>query len=215
REEIGELLGDLSSDLETITKHGKRADSIVKNMLLHSSVNGGERMPTDINALVSEALGLAYHGERATDRNFQIKMDTRFSEDLKTLMVIPQDITRVLINLFSNAFYATKKRINSEQHKSFSPTITISTQSVENGIEIRIRDNGIGIPEVHQKELFTPFFTTKPAGQGTGLGLSISHDIISKQNNGRLEVESKEGDYTEFLIWLPLSSFEGNVNATQ
>ncbi|MCK5574807.1 MAG: GHKL domain-containing protein [Sphingomonadales bacterium] len=203
REEIGELLEDLSSDLSTIAKHGKRADSIVKNMLMHSRSDGGEAMSTDVNSLVQEACDLAFHGERATDRNFQIEMDMRLQDDLQNINVVPQDVTRVLINLLSNAFYATKKRKISETDESYNPTATVSTKSVGNGIEIRIRDNGTGIPKANLKDLFTPFFTTKPTGQGTGLGLSISHDIIAKQNQGRLEVDSKEGEFTEFVIWLP------------
>lgn len=205
RDEITELLEDLSTDLKTIEKHGKRADSIVKNMLMHSRSDGGGSTPTDINALISEASGLAYHGERANDRDFQIEIDTRLADNLKAVMVVPQDITRVLINLLSNAFYATKKRKNNAPGENYSPTIIISTESVEDGIEIRIRDNGSGISQANRKELFTPFFTTKPTGQGTGLGLSISHDIITKQNNGRIEVDSKEGEFSQFSIWLPVA----------
>ena len=203
RDEIKDILENLSLDLSTISKHGKRADSIVKNMLMHSRNDGGEAVATDINALIQEALGLAYHGERASDRDFQIEMDTQLENGLNTIMVLPQDITRVLINLFSNTFYATKKRNLTTQYENYTPTIKISTKSINGGIEIRIHDNGVGIDKNDLKNIFSPFFTTKPTGQGTGLGLSISHDIIVKQNNGHFEVNSEKGEFTEFIIWLP------------
>lgn len=208
REEIDELLEDLSSDLNTIAKHGKRADSIIKNMLMHSRSDGGERQSVDINALVKEASGLAYHGERATDRSFQVDIDTQLAEGLKSIFVVPQDISRVLINLISNAFHATKQRKESAEDEQYAPAVVISTRSVNDGVEIRIHDNGSGISQANLKNLFTPFFTTKPTGEGTGLGLSISHDIIEKQNAGSLEVKSKEGEYSEFAIWLPNGSDE-------
>lgn len=203
REEVGSLLDDLSSDLGVIAKHGKRADSIVKNMLMHSRSDGGEPVASDINSLVEEALGLAYHGERATDREFQIRLDTRLAEALDPIPVVPQDITRVMINLFSNAFHATKERRKGINGDAYEPTVLTTTRVADGGIEIRIRDNGIGISEADCKNLFTPFFTTKPTGQGTGLGLSISHDIIVKQHNGRIEMDGREGEFTEFVIWLP------------
>lgn len=203
RDEINDMIDDLSSDLSTIDRHGKRADSIVKNMLMHSRSDRGEPTSTDINALVKEALGLAYHGERANDKNFQIEMDNHLEENIDDIKVIPQDVTRVLINLFSNAFYATEKRKNNTEDADYTPVVTTSTVSVADGIEIRIRDNGTGIPKANLKDLFAPFFTTKPTGEGTGLGLSISYDIITKNNNGRIEAHSKEGEFTEFVIWLP------------
>jgi len=203
REEITELMEDLSGDMDTIAKHGKRADSIVKNMLMHSRDGGAERVVTDINSLVNEAIGLAYHGERAVDSNFQVDFHTSFDDSLMGIMAVPQDITRVLINLLSNAFYATKKRKSNALDGDYSPTIHISTKSKDDGVEIQIRDNGTGIAQDELKNLFTPFFTTKPTGQGTGLGLSITHDIITKQHDGIIGVNSIEGEYTEFIVWLP------------
>ena len=202
REEITAIIEDLSGDMYTIAKHGKRADSIVKNMLMHSRDGGGERVVTDINNLVSEAIGLAYHGERAVDSNFQVEFQTNLEDNILNVMAVPQDITRVLINLLSNAFYATKKRKNNS-HDDYLPIVQVTTKSKDDGVKIQIRDNGTGIPEDELKNLFTPFFTTKPTGQGTGLGLSISHDIITKQHDGIIGVNSIEGEHTEFIIWLP------------
>lgn len=204
--EIEDILDDLSSDLKTIEKHGKRADSIIRNMLMHSRTGSGEQTSTDINALINESFNLTYHGERANDRTFYVEVVKNLSDILENTFIIPQDISRVLINLFTNAFYATKKRKATSKDDSYSPTIFISTQALNDGIEIRVRDNGIGISEHDHKDLFTPFFTTKPTGQGTGLGLSISHDIIVKQNKGRIEVNSNEGKFTEFIIWLPINT---------
>lgn len=203
KQEVEELLDDLSADLATIAKHGTRADSIVKNMLMHARSTGGEFTPTDINALVSEALGLAYHGERAADSGFQIKMDTDLADGLPPLTLVPQDITRVLINLFSNAFYATRKRAGDGANPAYEPGLMVATRAGGDGVEVRIRDNGTGISADDLQGLFTPFFTTKPTGQGTGLGLSISHDIVVKQHGGRIDVDSRPGEFTEFVIWLP------------
>lgn len=207
RDEVEDILEDLSSDLKTIGKHGKRADSIIKNMLMHSRTDTGEQSPTDINTLINDSLNLAYQGEQARTRNFHVEIIKNFTENMKNIMIVPQDISRVLINLFSNSFYAINKgNIHRAKQNNYTPTIIISTQIINKGIEIRIRDNGIGISEDNRKIIFTPFFTTKPAGEGTGLGLSICYDIIVKQNEGHIEVKSIEGEFTEFIIWLPYNT---------
>jgi len=200
---VEKLLGFLSADLKIIEKNGKRAESIVKTILLQSRKETGNFQPTDINTLLGEAWELAFQGERANDPTFQVVQEADFGADLHQVKAIPEDMMRVFINLFSNAFYATKKRNATEQGSNYQPTVSTSTQAAEGGVEIRIRDNGTGIPEAVKAKLFSPFFTTKPAGDGTGLGLSICHDIVTKQHAGRIEVISAEGEFTEFVLWLP------------
>ena len=212
RDEITDILHDLSSDLTTIMKHGARADSIIKNMLMHSHAGIGEQSHNDINVLVTESLNLTYHGERANNKNFQVEMDVHLDRNIKKILITPQDISRALINLFSNAFYATKLRLDNSLNNDYHPVIKVTTKSINNGVQISIRDNGIGVSENNLKSLFTPFFTTKPSGQGTGLGLSISHDIIVKQHNGLVEIESKENSFTEITLWLP---YESKQNANK
>ena len=184
-------------------QHGKRADAIVKNMLLHSREGSGEHRPVDINALVEESLNLAYHGARAEKQGFNITLERSFDPAAGQADVFPQDITRVLLNLILNGFYAATKRKAEADGDGYEPILAASTRSLGDRVEIRVRDNGTGIPPEVKEKMFNPFFTTKPAGEGTGLGLSISHDIIVKQHGGSIEVETEPGEYTEFRIILP------------
>jgi len=183
-------------------QHGKRADSIVKNMLLHSRQGSGEHRPVDINAIVEESLNLAYHGARAEKQGFNITLERSFDPAAGEVDLFPQEITRVLLNLISNGFYAATKR-KAETNGGYEPTLSAGTRSLGDRVEIRIRDNGAGIPPEVREKLFNPFFTTKPAGEGTGLGLSISYDIVVKQHAGSIDIDTKPGEFTEFRIVLP------------
>jgi signal transduction histidine kinase len=203
RAEVGEIANMLQSNLEKVVQHGKRADAIVKNMLLHSRQGSGENRPVDINALVEESLNLAFHGARAEKQGFNITLERSFDPAAGQAELFPQDITRVLLNLISNGFYAATKRKTEINGGNYEPTITAVTKSLGESVEIRIRDNGTGIPPEVKEKMFNPFFTTKPAGEGTGLGLSISHDIIVKQHGGTIEVDTQLGAFTEFRIVLP------------
>ncbi len=202
REEIDDLTEMLRGNLEKVVQHGKRADSIVKNMLLHSREGSGEHRPVDINAIVEESLNLAYHGARAEKSGFNITLQRDLDPEAGLIDLYPQEITRVFLNLISNGFYAATKRKEAGE-ESFEPTLSASTKSFGNKVEIRIRDNGIGIPLEVKEKMFNPFFTTKPAGEGTGLGLSMSHDIVVKQHGGKIDVDTKPGVFTEFIITLP------------
>ncbi len=181
RAEIGDIANTLQGNLDKVVQHGKRADSIVKNMLMHSRQGSGEHRPVDINALVDESINLAYHGARAEKQGFNITLDRSFDPAAGEVDVFPQDITRVPLNLFSNGFYAAIKRKGLENDEAYEPMLSASTKNLGDRVEIRIRDNGTGIPPEVKDKMFNPFFTTKPAGEGTDLGLSISHDIIVKQ----------------------------------
>ena len=203
RDEIGELTKMLKSNLEKVVQHGKRADSIVKNMLLHSRQGSGEHRPVEINALVDESLNLAYHGARAEKQGFNITLERSFDPAAGEVDLFPQEITRVLLNLISNGFYAATKRKAEANGGDYEPTLAATTKNLGDRVEIRIRDNGAGIPPGVKEKMFNPFFTTKPAGEGTGLGLSISHDIIVKQHGGSIEVDTQPGEFTEFRIVLP------------
>src|SRR5450432_1629770 len=202
REEVDELTRTLKDNLERVVQHGKRADSIVKNMLLHSREGSGEHRPVDINALVDESLNLAYHGARAENTGFNIAMHRSFDLAVGMADGYPQEITRALLNLISNGFYAATKR-KADADYGFEPTLTATTRNLGDKVEIRIRDNGTGIPAEVKEKIFNPFFTTKPAGEGTGLGLSMSHDIIVKQHGGTINAVSEPGAFTEFRIVLP------------
>ena len=206
RAEITDLMDTLRSNLEKIEQHGKRADSIVKNMLLHSREGSGEHRPVDINAVVEESLNLAYHGARAEKQAFNITLERSFDPTAGDVDVFPQEITRVLLNLISNGFYAATKRKAGAADGSYEPILTAATKNLGDRVEIRIRDNGTGIPSEVKDKMFNPFFTTKPAGEGTGLGLSLSHDIVVKQHAGTIEVDTEPGEYTEFRIILPRSA---------
>jgi signal transduction histidine kinase len=203
RTEIDDLTRTLSGNLAKINEHGNRADAIVRSMLEHSRGSSGERRSVDLNTLVDEALNLAYHGARARDQSFNITLERNFGEVIRPITLVPQDITRVLLNLFSNGFYAARRRQSMETTPGFDPTLKVATRELGDAVEIRVRDNGIGIPEEVKDKLFQPFFTTKPTGEGTGLGLSISYDIVTQQHGGRITVDSKVGDYSEFTIRLP------------
>jgi GAF domain-containing protein len=206
RTDVGELTQMLTSNLQKVVQHGKRADSIVKNMLLHSREGSGEQRAADINALLDESLNLAYHGARAEKPRFNVTLERDFDESAGSIEVFPQEITRAFLNLISNGFYAATERKSEVDDARFEPTLSATTKNLGQTVEIRIRDNGIGIPPHVKEKMFNPFFTTKPAGEGTGLGLSMSHDIIVKQHGGSIDVESVPGAFTEFTIVLPRTS---------
>ena len=203
RGEISEIADMLQGNLDKVVQHGKRADAIVKNMLLHSREGSGEHRPVDINSIVEESLNLAWHGARAEKQGFNITLQRSFDPSAGEVDVFPQEITRVLINLISNGFYATSKRKAEANGGDYEPTLTAGTQNLGDRVAISVRDNGTGIPPEVKEKIFNPFFTTKPAGEGTGLGLSISHDIIVKQHGGSIEVDTQPGEFTEVKIILP------------
>ncbi len=196
-----EILNDLSQNLKKIIHHGKRADAIVKGMLQHSRVSAGQKELTDINALADEYLRLSYHGLRAKDKTFNATLRTDFDTSIEKVNIVPQDIGRVLLNLFNNAFYAVKPP-NPLKGGHYEPTVTVTTKKLDSKVLISVKDNGVGIPQKNLDKIFQPFFTTKPTGQGTGLGLSLSYDII-KAHGGEIKVETKEGEGSEFIIRLP------------
>jgi signal transduction histidine kinase len=205
KKEIEKIIEDLVQNQEKINSHGKRADTIVKGMLMHSRSSSGQKEPTDINALADEYLRLSYHGLRAKDKTFNAAFKTDFDMDLPKVNVISQDIGRVILNLFTNAFYSVtekKKQLNGE----YEPTVSVATKMNDGKIEVRVRDNGMGIPQKVIDKIYQPFFTTKPGGQGTGLGLSLSYDIVTKGHGGQMNVETKEGEFAEFIIQLPLDN---------
>jgi two-component system NtrC family sensor kinase len=198
-----DLLVDLKQNMQKITQHGQRAASIVRGMLEHSRVNTGERQPTDLNALADEYLRLAYHGLRAKDKSFNATLQTDFAPALPPIDAVSQDIGRVLLNLFTNAFYAVRQRQLAGE-PGYAPTVRVRTEVVGERVLVHVGDNGTGIPEAVQQKIFQPFFTTKPSGEGTGLGLSLAHDIITKGHGGMLTVRSQEGQGSDFEIALPL-----------
>jgi len=200
--EITELTNTLRNNLEKVVQHGKRADSIVKNMLLHSREGSGEHRPVEINAIIDESLNLAYHGARAEKPGFNITLERDFDLAVGVADIYPQEITRVLLNLISNGFYAATQRGRAAGN-GFEPSLKAVTRNLGDRVEVRIRDNGAGIPPDIREKIFNPFFTTKPAGEGTGLGLSMSHDIVVKQHGGTIEVVTEPGSFTEFIITLP------------
>jgi len=197
-----EIADDVKQNLEKILHHGKRADAIVKGMLQHSRASSGQKEMTDINALADEYLRLAYHGLRAKDKNFNAKFVTDLDDCIGKINIVPQDIGRVILNLINNAFYAVteKKKLSAD---SYEPKVIVSTKRVNDKVEIKVADNGNGIPQKVLDKIFQPFFTTKPTGEGTGLGLSLSYDIITKGHGGELRVETKEGEGSVFIIQLP------------
>jgi PAS domain S-box-containing protein len=216
REELDETIGLLTGNLEKIAEHGRRADNIVKSMLEHSRGVSGERREVDLNALIEESLNLAFHGARAQDQGFNITLERDFDAALKPIELVPQDMTRVFLNLFGNGFYAANKRAQangaaggndatggSATNGGFRPVLRVETREAGEAVEVRVRDNGIGIPAAIRDKLFQPFFTTKPTGEGTGLGLSIAYDIVTQQHGGTIAVDSEEGSFTQFTIRLP------------
>jgi two-component system, NtrC family, sensor kinase len=202
RGEIAETIGMLTSNLEKIAEHGRRADGIVKSMLQHSRGGSGDWQATDLNALVEEAVNLAYHGARAQDQSFNITMERDFDPNLALIEVVPQDAMRVFLNLIGNGFYAANKRSRTGDG-AFRPVLKVTTRDLGGAVEVRVRDNGVGIPPEHREKLFQPFFTTKPTGEGTGLGLSISYEIVTQQHGGTITVESEVGQFTECTVRLP------------
>ena len=201
-EEKNVFLNELKENLKKINKHGKRADSIVKSMLDHTRTSSGEKKLTDINSLCEEFFNLAYQGMRANNRDFNCVLEKHFDEALPKANVVAQDISRVLLNLFNNAFYAVHEK--SKSKRNYQPEVSVSTQSSGQEIFIRVKDNGGGVPALIKEKIFEPFFTTKLIGEGTGLGLSLSYDIITKDHNGKLTVESEQGEFTQFTIQIPL-----------
>ncbi len=213
RGEVDELTGLLKDNLEKVVQHGKRADAIVKNMLLHSRQGSGEHRPVDVNALVEESPNLAYHGARAEKQGFNITLNRSFDPNAGEIDVFPQEITRVLLNLISNGFYAATKRKAQVDGDGYEPTLAAATKNLGGSVEIRIRDSGTGIPPEVKEKMFNPFFTTKPAGEGTGLGLSLSYDIVVKQHGGSIEVDTRPGEFTEFKVILPRMAATGKAGA--
>ena len=203
RAEVEDVSAMLTSNLEKITEHGKRADGIVRAMLEHSRGSSGERRIVVLNTLIDEALNLAYHGARAHDQSFNIALERDFCEGAAPIEVNPQDMTRVFLNIFSNGFYAVTRRLRNGGDAGFVPTLKVTTRDADEAVEIRVRDNGTGIPTEIRDKLFQPFFTTKPTGEGIGLGLSIAYDIVTKAHGGSIAVGSKVGKYSEFTIRLP------------
>jgi len=203
RLDLDELIATLTGNLSKIAEHGRRADGIVTSMLLHSRGGSSERRETDLNALVEETLNLAFHGARAQDRSFNITLERDLDPSLAPIEIVPQDITRVLLNLFGNGFYAANKRRHEDADPAYQPVLTVTTRDLGDQVEIRVRDNGVGMPPEVRTKLFTPFFTTKPPGEGTGLGLSISYDIVAQQHGGTITVDSSPREFTEFTLHLP------------
>jgi signal transduction histidine kinase len=207
RDEVDDVVETLTSNLEKITEHGKRADGIVKAMLEHSRGSSAERRMVDLNAVIDEALNLAYHGARAQDQSFNITLERDFGQGIPPIEVNPQDMTRVFLNIFSNGFYAATRQARNGGDVGFVPTLKVTTRDAGDMVEIRVWDNGMGIPAEIRDKLFQPFFTTKPTGEGTGLGLSITYDIITKQHGGTIAVESEVDEFTEFVVTLPRQMF--------
>jgi two-component system, NtrC family, sensor kinase len=208
-QEAKAISSDIKQNLQKIHHHGQRADAIVKNMLQHSRTTAGEKQLTNLNNLADEYLRLSYHGLRAKDKSFNCTLDTFYDLKLEKVEVVPQDIGRVLLNLYNNAFYAVQQKAQlvpagAEEGAAFKPTVSVSTQKVGDQVQIRVQDNGIGIPENVRSKIFQPFFTTKPTGQGTGLGLSLSYDIV-KAHGGELKVETEKGLGTIFSVQIPLN----------
>ncbi|MES2485230.1 MAG: ATP-binding protein [Bacteroidota bacterium] len=203
-QEVNAIADDVIQNLEKIAHHGRRADGIVKGMLQHSRASSGTKEPTDINTLADEYFRLAYHGLRAKDKSFNADLVTHFGEGLPRPTILPQDVGRVLLNLFTNAFYATQQKSKLITDGTYKPVVTVSTKQQDNTIVIAVKDNGTGIPNAIKDKILQPFFTTKPTGEGTGLGLSLSYDIIVKAHGGTIDIKSVEGEGAEFIITLPV-----------
>ena len=202
---MNENLDELKSNIANIHEEGQRADSIIRSMLIHSHGSSGKPRDVDLNTLLSEAVNLTCHSMRSKDRYFDIKIETAYDPDIEPIRVIPQDISRVIVNLINNAYHATSRKKETSKN-SYVPAFSIQTQNKSDQVEIRVRDNGIGIPDHMKSEIFNPFFSTKPSGEGAGLGLSISYDIIVRGHQGTIDVDTEEGQYTEFVIRLPKKS---------
>jgi two-component system, NtrC family, sensor kinase len=213
RADVDEIVAMLTGNLAKIAEHGRRADGIVKSMLEHSRGVSGERREVDLNALVDEALNLAYHGARAQDASFNITLERDLDPAVAPIELAPQEMTRVFLNLIGNGFYAANKRARGNGEAAYRPTLQVSTRDLGEAVEVRVRDNGTGIPPEIRDRLFQPFFTTKPTGEGTGLGLSISWDIVTQQHGGAIAVDSRPGEFTEFTIRLPRHGLAGRRSA--
>ncbi|MBS1525726.1 MAG: histidine kinase [Bacteroidetes bacterium] len=203
-EEAKAIAVDIEQNEAKINHHGKRADAIVKGMLQHSRTSSGQKEPTDINALADEHLRLAYHGLRAKDNSFSAELVTGFDENIPAVNIVPQDIGRVILNLLNNAFYATQQKAKTAG-PAYEPTVKVTTSLKPGFAEVRVKDNGNGIPENIKEKILQPFFTTKPTGEGTGLGLSLSYDIVVKAHGGKIDIKSKEGEGSEFIVQLPIN----------
>jgi two-component system NtrC family sensor kinase len=203
--EVKAIAADLKQNEQKINMHGKRADSIVKSMLEHSRVSSGEKQLTNINVLADEFIKLSYHGLRAKDKSFNAEMISHFYPDLPKASVVQQDIGRVLLNLFNNAFYAVNQKKRKALNGDYKPEVTLTTLAGNGQVIIKVKDNGIGIPGSIKDKIMQPFFTTKPTGEGTGLGLSLSYDIVVKGHGGTIQINSVEGEGSEFIIQLPLN----------
>ncbi len=203
RREVDEVTEMLTGNLERIVEHGKRADNIVRSMLAHSRSGGGDWQSVDLNALVEESLTLAYHGARAQDQDFNITLERKYGADVASVELVPQDMTRVFLNLIGNGFYAANKRRRTMNEGTFRPALAVTTRDLGKAVEVTVRDNGFGIPDDIRNKLFQPFFTTKPPGEGTGLGLSISYEIVTNEHGGTIRVASEAGAFTEFIVTLP------------
>jgi PAS domain S-box-containing protein len=202
-EEITDLFETIGGNLAKIREHGQRADRIVRSMLSHAREGSTEPASTDLNMLVEDALNLAYHGARAENPRFNVTLERHYDDSVGLVTILPQEMTRVLLNLIGNGFYATQKRGETDPDRAYKPTLSVATRDLADAVEIRVRDNGTGIPTNVVDKIFNPFFTTKPTGEGTGLGLSLSYEIVVRQHNGKFEVATEEGNFTEFTVILP------------
>jgi len=202
-EEAKAIAEDVKHNLEKIRHHGQRADGIVKGMLQHSRASSGQKEPTDINALADEYLRLAYHGLRAKDKSFNAELLTHYDTTLTKVNMVPQDVGRVMLNLFTNAFYAVHQK-QKTAGPEYKPTVELTTSSGKKSVVIKVKDNGMGIPDAIKDKIMQPFFTTKPTGEGTGLGLSLSYDIVVKAHSGSIDINTREGEFTEFTVTIPI-----------
>jgi signal transduction histidine kinase len=202
-EDAKAIADDIKGNQQKINMHGKRADGIVKGMLEHSRSGKSQKEPADLNAMADEYMRLSYHGLRSKDKSFNAELVAHFDKNLPKINVIQQDIGRVLLNLFNNAFYAVNQKAKTSG-VDYKPEVTLTTYSENNHITVKVKDNGVGIPDAIKDKIMQPFFTTKPTGEGTGLGLSLTYDMVVKGHGGKIEVNSSEGEFTEFIISLPL-----------
>jgi signal transduction histidine kinase len=215
RGEVGEIIDLLTGNLEKIAEHGKRADGIVKSMLAHSRGGDSERRNVDLNAIVEETLNLAYHGARAQDQNFNVRLERAYDQAMAPIELASQEIARVFLNLFSNGFYATNRRMREGRDPSYEPALSVTTRDLGDAVEVEVRDNGAGVPPEIRDKLFQPFFTTKPTGEGTGLGLSISYEIVTGQHGGVISVDSRVGEFTIFTVRLPRRTRAASASETR
>ena len=207
-DEVSELIDDITHNAGKISEHGERADSTVRSMLMHARTNASQRQPTDLNKLLADYANLAYHGVRAADPSFNVTIERDFDPAVGEIEVVPQDLGRVFINLCNNAFYAVDEK--AEADPTFKPLVVLKTMAREDEVEVRIEDNGMGIPESVRAQVFEPFFTTKPAGVGTGLGLSLSYEIVTQGHGGTMDVEVRDGLGSTLVLTIPRKFGEGD-----